>query len=638
MVNNMFFKNIHIRIKIVSLIFIIITLLIIGKIFYVQVFSYKKLNKNANSLWSRNLPIEGNRGLIYDMNGNVLVNNTTTVSLVLIPNQIVNKEETTKKLSEILNVSYDEMYKHVNKHSSIERVHPEGRKLSFEIADKIEKLKLPGVYLLKEAKRNYLYGSMLSQTLGFVGVDNQGLSGLELMYDKYLTGAYGAIKYYSDAKGKKLELSEVYVKPTDGINMTLTINLEIQEALERELSNAVSKYDPEHALGIVMNPKTGEILAISSRPNFEPSNYKDYDIETINRNLPVWMTYEPGSTFKIITLASVLEEGLVDLEKDTFYDSGGVNISGARIRCWKAGGHGAETYLEVVENSCNTGFVSLGFKLGKEKLFNYIKKFGFGSKTGVDLNGEENGILFNLDKVGDLELATTSFGQGVSVTPIQQIVAVSAAINGGYLMKPYIVKSLNEPVTNTVIKENKPTIVRKVISEETSAKVRYALESVVANGTGRNAYIENYRVGGKTGTAQKVKNGVYMVGNYIVSFIGFLPADDPEVVVYIAIDHPKGIVQYGGTVSAPIAREVLLDSISALNIKPKGGIEKKYNWNDKKAYTLNDVTGMEVNEAIKSLKHFKVEYSGTGSKVIYMSPASGTRLIEGSTIKLMVGE
>lgn len=204
-------------------------------------------------------------------------------------------------------------------------------------------------------------------------------------------------------------------------------------------------------------------------------------------------------------------------------------------------------------------------------------------------------------------------------------------------MKPYIVKSLNEPVTNTVIKENKPTIIRKVISEETSSKVRYALESVVANGTGRNAYIENYRVGGKTGTAQKVKNGVYMVGNYIVSFIGFLPADDPEVIVYIAVDYPKGIVQYGGTVSAPIAREVLLDSISALNIKAKGGLEKKYNWNDKKAYTLNDVVGMDVNDAIKMLKPFKVEYSGTGNKVIYMSPKPGTRIIEGSTIKLMVG-
>ena len=634
----MFFKNIHMRIKIISLVFIVITLLIIGKIFYVQVFSYKKLNSNANGLWSRNLPVEGNRGLIYDMNGNVLVSNTTTVSLVLIPNQITDKEKTSNELADILNVSYDEMYRHVSKKTSIERVHPEGRKLSFETADKIEKLKLPGVYLLKEAKRNYIYGSMLSQTIGFVGVDNQGLSGLELMYDKYLKGAYGAIKYYSDAKGNKLELPEVYVRPTDGINMTLTINLKIQEALERELSNAVSKYNPDHALGIVMNPKTGEILAISSRPNFEPSNYKDYDIETINRNLPVWMTYEPGSTFKIITLASVLEEGLVDLEKDIFYDAGSTTISGARIRCWKAGGHGAETYLQVVENSCNTGFVSLGFKLGKEKLFNYIKKFGFGEKTGVDLNGEENGILFNLDKVGDLELATTSFGQGVSVTPIQQIVAVSAAINGGYLMKPYIVKSLNEPVTNTVILENKPTIVRKVISEETSEKVRFALESVVANGTGRNAYIENYRVGGKTGTAQKVKNGVYMVGNYIVSFIGFLPADDPEVVVYIAIDYPKGITQYGGTVSAPIAREVLLDSISALNIKPsKGGFDKKYNWNDKKSYIVNDVVGMSVNEAIKELKHFKVEYSGSGTKVIYQSPTKGTKLTEGSTIKLMVG-
>ncbi len=634
----MFFKNIHMRIKIISLVFIVITLLIIGKIFYVQVFSYKKLNSNANGLWSRNLPVEGNRGLIYDMNGNVLVSNTTTVSLVLIPNQITDKEKTSKELADILNVSYDEMYRHVSKKTSIERVHPEGRKLSFETADKIEKLKLPGVYLLKEAKRNYIYGSMLSQTIGFVGVDNQGLSGLELMYDKYLKGAYGAIKYYSDAKGNKLELPEVYVRPTDGINMTLTINLKIQEALERELSNAVSKYNPDHALGIVMNPKTGEILAISSRPNFEPSNYKDYDIETINRNLPVWMTYEPGSTFKIITLASVLEEGLVDLEKDIFYDAGSTTISGARIRCWKAGGHGNETYLQVVENSCNTGFVSLGFKLGKEKLFNYIKKFGFGEKTGVDLNGEENGILFNLDKVGDLELATTSFGQGVSVTPIQQIVAVSAAINGGYLMKPYIVKSLNEPVTNTVILENKPTIVRKVISEETSEKVRFALESVVANGTGRNAYIENYRVGGKTGTAQKVKNGVYMVGNYIVSFIGFLPADNPEVVVYIAIDYPKGITQYGGTVSAPIAREVLLDSISALNIKPsKGGFDKKYNWNDKKSYIVNDVVGMSVNEAIKELKHFKVEYSGSGTKVIYQSPTKGTKLTEGSTIKLMVG-
>lgn len=255
-------------------------------------------------------------------------------------------------------------------------------------------------------------------------------------------------------------------------------------------------------------------------------------------------------TFKIVTLSASVNEGIVDLNKDTFYDGGSVNVEGATLHCWKHGGHGAQTFLQVVENSCNPGFVNLGLKLGKEKLFEYIRDFGFGNKTGVDLNGESSGILFSLDKVGPVELATTAFGQGVSVTPIQQITAVSAAINGGILYKPYIVKSLNEPETNTVVLENNPTIVRQVISKESSDIVKYALESVVQNGTGRNAFIEGYRVGGKTGTAQKVENGRYMVGNYITSFIGFLPADDPRVVVYIAVDNAKGITQYGGTVHA----------------------------------------------------------------------------------------
>ena len=245
--------------------------------------------------------------------------------------------------------------------------------------------------------------------------------------------------------------------------------------------------------------------------------------------------------------------------------------------------------------------------------------------------------MFNLDRVGDLELATTAFGQGVSVTPIQQITAVSAAINGGILYKPYIVKSLNEPETNSVILENSPQLVRKVISEDTSSKVRYALESVVSNGTGRPAYIDGYRVGGKTGTAQKVKDGKYMVGNYIVSFIGFLPADNPQVVVYIAIDNAKGVTQYGGTVAAPIARQVLVDAASALGIeKSDGGMEKEYNYNDKKYITIPNVVGMSVKEATKSLKSFKVEYSGSGEFVSYQSPAAGDRILEGETVKLLL--
>ncbi len=635
----MFFRKIHTRIKIIMIVIILLFILIIGKVFYIQVISYNKLNSYANSLWSRNLPIEANRGIIYDRNGVVLADNLTTTSLVFIPNQIEDKEKTAKLISEILGTSYEDMLSHVSKKSSIERVHPEGRRLNFEVADKIASLNLPGVYLVKESKRNYPFESSLSHTLGFVGIDNQGLSGLELMYNSYLTGSYGAIKYYSDAKGTRLNLAEVYEQPQDGVNMTLTINYDIQASLERELDNAVLKYNPDQALGIVMDPNSGEILAISSRPNFSPSDYQNYTVEEINRNLPIWMTYEPGSTFKIITLAASLEEKVVDLDNDTFTDTGGIVVEGATLHCWKHGGHGYETYLQVVENSCNPGFVNLGLRLGKEKLFSYIDKFGFGEKTGVDLNGEANGIIFNVDKIGDLETATTAFGQGVSVTPIQQITAVSAAINGGTLYKPYIVKSLNEPETNSVILENKKEVVRKVISDETSQKVRYALESVVTNGTGRPAFIDGYRVGGKTGTAQKVKDGRYMVGNYIVSFIGFLPADDPQVIVYVAVDNAKGVTQYGGTIAAPIAKNILKDAISALNIqKREGASEKKYNYLDRKYATIENVVGMTPSEAIKALKPFKVEFSGTGSTISYQSPSAGERIYEGETVRLLLSD
>ena len=635
----MFFKNIHIRIKIIILVTIFLFIVIIGKVFYIQVIDYKKLNKYATSLWSRNLPLAANRGLIYDRNGVELATNITTTSLVLIPNQITDKEKVAKDLSKILNVDYKEMYKHVSKKTSIERVHPEGRNLNYEIADKINSLGYDGVYLVKEAKRYYPYNTMLSHSIGFVGIDNQGLSGLELIYDDYLTGSDGSIKYFSDAKGNKLSMSQIYEQPTSGVNITLTINYELQEALERELDVAVSEYNPDQALAIAMNPNTGEILAIASRPTFSPSNYQNYTIEEINRNLPIWMTYEPGSTFKIITLAASLEEKIVDLENDNFFDGGAVTVGGATLHCWKHGGHGAQTYLEVVENSCNPGFVNLGLKLGKEKLFNYIDLFGFGEKTGVDLNGESTGIMFNVDKIGDLELATTAFGQGVSVTPIQQITAVSAAINGGILYKPYIVKSLNEPETNSVILENNPTIVRKVISEDTSEKVRYALESVVARGTGHNAYIGGYRVGGKTGTAQKVKDGVYMSGNYITSFIGFLPADNPEIIVYVAIDNAKGITQYGGTVAAPIAKNFLLSAINILDIKERPDeIEREYLYTDKQYIKVPNVVGMNIKDAIKELKKFKVEYSGSGEIITYQSPEAWEHVYEGETIRLLLSE
>lgn len=633
----MFFKKIDERIKITFLVMLILFIFIILRVFYIQVFDYKKLNEYASDLWSRDLPIEANRGLILDRNGVVLADNLTTTSLVLIPNQIKEKEKATEELAKILNVSYAEMKKHVYKKTSIERVHPEGRRLSYDIAEKISNLKLEGVYLVKEAKRYYPYGNLLSHSLGYVGIDNQGLSGLELEYDEYLTGKSGAIKYFSDAKGNKLNVSDVYVEPQDGMNLYLTIDINIQKSIERELDNIVDMFSPDMALAIVMNPKTGEILGMGSRPDYNPNTYQKYSQDVLSRNLPVWSSYEPGSTFKIITMATSVEEKIIDIENDHFYDSGSVNVDGSVLKCWKAGGHGDQTFLQVLQNSCNPGFVKLGQMLGKERLFSYIKKFGFGEKTGVDLNGEGQGILFPLERVGNVELSTTAFGQGVSVTPIQQVTAVSAVVNGGYLYKPYIVKSIAEKETNTIIQETSKTLVRKVISSETSAIMRHALESVVAKGGGKAAYIEGYRIGGKTGTAQKVKDGRYMVGNYIMSFMSIVPSNDPEAVFYLAIDNPKNTALLSSYTTTPIARRILLDIIDALDIKPQEeGMEKDLEWTDKIMYQVPNVIGKSVKEAKKLLSNFTIEYTGTGETVISQSPAANTKLEDRGTVRLLL--
>lgn len=337
-------------------------------------------------------------------------------------------------------------------------------------------------------------------------------------------------------------------------------------------------------------------------------------------------------TFKIVTLASAINEKVVNIFEDTYNDTGKIKVASSTLHCWKRKGHGLQTYVQVVENSCNPGFVTLGQKLGKEKLFKYIRELGFGSKTGIDLSGEATGILFNMDKVGPVELATTAFGQGISVTAIQQVTAVSAIINGGTLYTPYIVSKVGKNKNNPKIKKE------NIITEETSSLVRYALESVVANGSGRNAYIENYRVGGKTGTAQKVgENGTYMNGNYVLSFIGFMSANDPEYVIYIALDNPSGVTQYGGVASAPIAKKVLEDIISIYDIKEDTtGLPKSYRWDDTVYTMIPDLIGKTKKEASSLLKDFKVEFAGTGDKVIDSNPSSNTRAKQGSIVKVLL--
>lgn len=603
---------------------------------YVQLWIGPELAERAENTWRRNVPFTAKRGEIWDRNGQKLAYNISTPSILAIPAQVKDPQTTASKLARVLGASEEVIYKQLTKRQLINKIQPAGRKLTQEKAQEIRELNLPGVVVAEDNKRFYPFGELAAHLLGITGIDNQGLTGVESKYDKGMTGVSGAVTFLADASGREMPgSSEQYIKPKDGMNLQLTIDSNIQMILERELDQAMVTHQPDAAIAIAMDVTNGEILAMSSRPTFHPGNYRDYPVETYNRNLPIWMTYEPGSTFKIITLAAALEEKKVDLKNEFFYDSGVMEVAGARLHCWKRGGHGSESFMEVVQNSCNPGFIVMGQRLGKETLFDYIYKFGFGKKTGIDLGGEENGILFKLSRVGPVELATTSFGQGVSVTPIQQVAAVAAAVNGGKLFVPHVGKAWIDPVTGEVVEEMKPKEVRTVISESTSAQVREALESVVAKGTGRGAFIDGYRVGGKTGTAQKVVNGRYSPSEHIVSFVGFAPADDPKVIVYVAVDNPQGI-QFGGVVAAPIVQNILKDTLKYLQIEPrKDQMSKEYKYGETPVVEVPNLVGMTVTEIYENMRSdFMLAKSGNGSTVISQVPAAGTRVDRGSTIRV----
>ncbi|RKQ37395.1 stage V sporulation protein D [Oceanobacillus halophilus] len=629
------------RIVTVFLFAILIFTIITIRLGYVQFFLGDELVGQATDLWTRDIEFEPERGNILDTEGEVLAENVTAPSIVIVPRQIENPEDTAAKLSEILDMEKEKVLEKITKNASSVNIRPEGIKISANQEKAIRTLNMNGVYLSKDSKRHYPLGDDLSHVLGFAGIDNQGLMGLELYYDDKLKGEKGSLAFYSDAKGRRLEtLADIYYPPKDGLHLKTTINSKVQTIIERELDLVETKYDPDSALAIAVNPKTGGVLGMSSRPNFHPENYMDVDQSIFNRNLPIWSTYEPGSTFKIITLAAALEEDAVDLEEDEFNDDGSIEVGGANIHCWKSGGHGHQSYLEVVQNSCNPGFVNLGQMLGTEKLFSYIDGFGFGEKTGIDLQGEANGILFKPENVGPVELATTSFGQGVSVTPIQQVMAVAAAINGGYLYEPHLADEWINPQNEEVVEKMEPNLKGRVLSEATSKELRYALESVVAQGTGRPAYVEGYRVGGKTGTAQKVgPNGGYLENNYIVSFIGFAPADDPEIVVYVAVDNPKNTIQFGGVVAAPVVGTIIGDSLRAMNVEPRtGGIKKEYQWPEEPAVEVPDLIGLSTSDLAEMLTNLSIETSGTGKYIIEQAPSPGTKLEPGSTVRIYLSE
>lgn len=630
-------STVKVRLRLIFILFTTIVLAMVIRLGYVQFVLSDEITDRAVESWLRDISFQPDRGEILDRHGKGLATNVSATSVIIVPHQITDKEVTARHLAEILHIHIDDAIDYVNKRASSVRIHPEGRKISEEQADALKALQMDGLYLAKDSKRHYPNDEYLAHVLGFTGIDNQGLTGLESVYDTNLQGESGSFSYFSDAKGGKIpHLENVYKPPKDGLHLKTTLDLNIQTIVERELNYAQLKYNPEGAIAIVVNPKTGGVLAMATRPDFHPNNYKNVPDTVFNRNLPIWSTFEPGSTFKIITLAAALEEGLVDLQKDNFFDKGYTAVGGARLRCWKKGGHGSQTMLEVVENSCNPGFVHFGQMIGDKKLFSYIHQFGFGTRTGIDLQGEGTGILFKPEQVGPVELATTSFGQGVSVTPIQQVMAVAAAVNGGYLYEPHLAKEWLDPQTKAVVKTIEPTMKRRVISEETSKTIRETLESVVANGTGRPAYIDGYRVGGKTGTAQKVgPDGTYMANNHIVSFIGFAPADDPELVVFVAIDNPKNTIQFGGVVTAPIVKKIIGDSLRNLNVPLRNdGLEKDYLWPEQPSVKVPNFIGLHKQDLLQDLSSFTVEIHGEGHIVIDQSPAAGSAIEQNGTIRL----
>lgn len=613
---------------------------LIVRLAYVQLWEGSDLANLAEDSWRREIPISQKRGEILDRKGDRIAYNISSPTIWAIPVQIEDQKGTAAQIAPLLGMKTEDVERMIAKGQSVKQIKGGGRKISLETAEKVRELNLPGIVVAEDNKRYYPYGDLAAHILGFTGIDNQGLTGIEQRYDSALTGLRGNIAYLSDASGNQMpNSSEKYIVPRDGLNLQLTIDKQIQTIMERELDRAMEELKPNQALAIAMDPNTGEILAMASKPSYDPAHYKDFPSDVYDRNLPIWMTYEPGSTFKIITLAAAIQEGKVDLYNEHFFDPGRVEVGGAKLRCWKRGGHGSQTFLEVVQNSCNPGFVALGNRLGKESLFDYIRNFGFGQKTGIDLSGEASGILFKLSRVGPVELATTAFGQGVSVTPIQQITAVSAAINGGKLFMPHVAKSFVQPETGMVVEDIKPELVRQVISPETSRKVRDALEHVVAQGTGRNAFIDGYRVGGKTGTAQKVINGRYSPNEHIVSFVGFAPADDPKVVIYTAVDNPQGI-QFGGLVAAPIVKRIMEDTLHYMGVEPrKEQVSRKYRFDETPVVVVPNLVGKTLTDIYEDMNmSFQLAKSGTGSTIIHQAPKPGTRVDRGSTIRIYMGE
>ena len=614
------------RIFILFIIVLISSLLLETRTAWVQVFHNNKYQNEALEQRLREVKVEPKRGIIYDKNNVELAVSASSDTVVAAPKDIDNPRKVAQQLGAILDMSEEKVRERITKDANAVYVE---RKISAEQTKKIQQLDLDGIYFTEESKRFYPKGNLASHLLGFAGVDSQGLQGIEYYYDRYLRGDPGKISIENDAIGRKIPNGiKNYVAPDDGANVYLTIDHVLQYIAERELDKAMKEHDAQAATIIMMDPETGGVLALANRPTYNPNNFTDYSAE-LWRNRSISDTYEPGSTFKIITASAALEEGVVH-PNDKFYCPGHIEVAGQTINCWKNGGHGKQTFSQVVENSCNPGFVQVGERVGKEKFDRYIRAFGFGKKTGVDLPGEAKGLLYSLNDIGPVELATISFGHGISVTPMQLITAVSAVANDGQLLKPHLLKEIEEK-DGSEVKEIDSQKIRKVVSTETAKTVRKLLTGVVENGSGKKAKVEGYKIGGKTGTAKHYRKKLYDA-----SFVGMLPADDPKLVTLVVMYGVDSYPYYGSQVAAPIFHDVVKDAVRYLELPPQNDQKEEDKTESVEQVEVPNVKNMTLEEAEEVLveKGLEVKLEGREGKIVDQVPKPGVVVNEASTVIL----
>lgn len=646
---------------------------------YYTIFRHEDLASKALAQQTMDVAISADRGTITDRNGTKLAVSSDVKTVYISPNDIEDEteaREVSKNLSEILGVDYETLYAKTQKKNYYEVVK---RKVESDLVQKvrdyISESDYECIHMIDDTKRYYPYNNLASHIIGFVGVDNQGLDGVELKYNSYLEGTSGKlITIKNNAGTELLDEYETYVPAINGNDVALTIDVNIQYYLEKYIEQArQTNKCLNGAAGLIMDVNTGEILAMTSKPDYDLNQYQvitdsvlakelevyqtgekemitDKDgterektvdekktelINVMRRNKLIVDTYEPGSTFKILTAAMAIEENKVS-HNDTFYCPGYKVVADYTIRCWKSGGHGSQTFAEAIQNSCNPAFMTLGENVTNTTFIKYYKNFGLTEKTGIDLGGEATGIFHNEKNFNTVELATASFGQRFKVTPMQMITAVAAVANGGYLVTPHIVKeisSVDENGTRTIVETVSSGVKRQVISENTSKELCELLEGVVSIGSGKNAYVKGYHVAGKTGTSEKLETESSTgEEEYIASFIGFAPADDPKIAILVMLDEPNGIEYFGGLTAAPVAGDILNEVLPYLEITPEYTEEELASLDT----SVPSVGGIDSSEAVKLIKEKGLSYKIVGGEgtVEYQMPKSGTSIPRTGTVVL----